>query len=79
VRPDIVIWNHIHQANLDDTVGMIEAQTMRDPPAAVDAGHEEMLVAELLHGLDHVLHHGTEAVIHVVGSGLWQGAVAVAA
>ena len=47
--------------------------------ATVVAGEEETLMAELLHDFDHVLGHGTKAVIDVIGPGLGQRAVAVAA
>ena len=52
---------------------------MAQARAAIVAGEEEALMAETLHDLDHVLGHDAEAVIDVIGAGLGQRAVAVAA
>jgi hypothetical protein len=52
---------------------------MTQPGAAVMAGKEELPMAELLHDLDHVLGHHTEAVIDALFAGLGQRTVAIAA
>ena len=79
VGPDIVVRQHIHDGRLDQPLRMIEAHAVRRAPAAVVAGDEISPVAELLHHLDHVLRHGAETVVDVVGAGLGQRAVAIAA
>ena len=52
---------------------------MAEPGAAVMTHEVEPRIPELLHDLDHVLGHDTKAVIDVVGTGLRQRAVAIAA
>ena len=52
---------------------------MRSATAAIVPRQKKPAMAKLLHHLDHVLCHGTEAVIDVVRTRLGKRAVAVAA
>ena len=63
----------------DHALRMVEAHAERRSPAAVVAGDEEAAIAELLHHLHIVLGKGAEAVIDVVGAGLGQRGIAIAA
>ena len=57
---------------------MIKAHSVGGAGAAIVAGDEIAIVAQLLHDLDHVLSHGAERIVDVVGTGFRQRAVAVA-
>src|SRR5262249_30063611 len=79
VRPHMIIGHNVHDACLDDALGMIETQPMRCTPAAVVTCDHEALVSEVLHDLDEIACHLAKAEIDVIGPRIGQRAVAVAA
>ena len=64
--PDIVIRHDVHQAHFEHALGMIEAQPKGGARAAIMTRDEELAVPELIHHLDQVLRHRTEAEIVIV-------------
>ena len=79
VRPHVVVRHDVHQAHLEDALGMVHAHAVRGARAAVVPRHVELAVAQLVHDLQQVLRHRAEAVVDVLGPGFGQRAVAVAA